>query len=301
MAIDAGAEGALTVARPEDLRMGLDISTVGFVTEPVSYSYDWKTVVLYALGVGATSDELDYLYEARGPRVLPTFAVIPAYEPVSQLFVKTGCDMTRLVHGGQTLRLPRPPPPAGTLLTTAKIEGIYDMKKLAKVVLSTHTTFAGEPCFDTEWELLIRDAGGFGGPRPPKSEAPKLPDGHDAGPSFQVEQATRPEQALLYRLSGDLNPLHADPEFARVAGFDRGPILHGLCTYGFVGRALIQHACGGDPARLKSYSVQFRKPVWPGDVLSTQGFALSGGRVLLETSVVGRPEPVLTSAWAEVA
>jgi acyl dehydratase len=129
---------------------------------------------------------------------------------------------------------------------------------------------------------------------------PKLPDGHDGTPTFTVEQATRPEQALLYRLSGDLNPLHADPEFARAVGFEQGPILHGLCTYGFVGRALIQHACGGDPARLKAYGVQFRKPVWPGDVLSTQGFALGDGRIVLETSVVGRPEPVLTSAWAEV-
>lgn len=280
--------------------MGLDISTVGFVTEPVSYSYDWKTVALYALAVGATPAELDYLYEGRGPRVLPTFAVIPSYEPVSQLFVKTGCDMTRLVHGGQTVRWHRPLPPQGTLLTTAKIEGIYDMKKLAKVVLSSHTTLNGEPCFDTEWELLIRDAGGFGGPRPPKAEVPKLAEGQSE-PTFHAEQATRPEQALLYRLTGDLNPLHADPEFAKVVGFEQGPILHGLCTYGFVGRALLQHACGGDPARLKAFSVQFRKPVWPGDVLSTQGFDVGGGRYVLETSVVGRPDAVLTSAWAEVA
>jgi acyl dehydratase len=280
--------------------MGLDISTVGFVTEPVSYSYDWKTVALYALAVGATPAELDYLYEGRGPRVLPTFAVIPSYEPVSQLFVKTGCDMTRLVHGGQTVRWHRPLPAQGTLLTTAKIEGIYDMKKLAKVVLSSHTTLNGEPCFDTEWELLIRDAGGFGGPRPPKTEVPKLAEGQSE-PTFRAEQATRPEQALLYRLTGDLNPLHADPEFARVVGFEQGPILHGLCTYGFVGRALLQHACGGDAARLKAFSVQFRKPVWPGDVLSTQGFDVGDGRYVLETSVVGRPDAVLTSAWAEVA
>lgn len=280
--------------------MGLDTSTVGFETEPVGFTYDWKTVALYALAVGATRDELDYLYEARGPRVLPTFAVIPAYGPVSQLFVKTQCDMTRLVHGGQTLRLHRQLPPAGTLLTTGKIEGIYDMKKLAQVVLSTRTTLNGEPCFDTEWSLLVRDAGGFGGPRPPKQEIPKLAEGQRDAPSFSAEQTTRPEQALLYRLTGDLNPLHADPAFALAAGFGQAPILHGLCTYGFVGRALLQHACAGDPARLKSFSVQFRKPVWPGDVLLTQGFHVGGGRYVLDTCASGRPDPVLTSAWAEV-
>jgi acyl dehydratase len=281
--------------------MSLDISTVGFQTEPVSFEYDWKTVVLYALAVGAKREELEYLYEGRGPRVLPTFAVIPAYAPVSQLFVKTNCDMTRLVHGGQTLRLHRPLPAEGKLLTIGKIEGIYDMKKLAQVVLSTRTTLNGEPCFDTEWMLLVRDAGGFAGPRPPKQEVPKLAEGQEESPTFSVEQATSPEQALLYRLTGDLNPLHADPAFALAAGFEQGPILHGLCTYGFVGRALLQHACGGDPARLKSYSVQFRKPVWPGDVLQTRGFEVGGGRYVLQTSVQGRPDAVLTSAWAEVA
>ncbi|RYZ02179.1 MAG: MaoC family protein [Myxococcales bacterium] len=281
--------------------MGLDISTVGFETEPVSFTYDWKMAALYALAVGATPEELDYVYEGRGPRVLPTFAVIPSYGPVSQLFVKTSCDMTRLVHGGQTLRLHRPLPPEGTLLTTGRIEGIYDMKILAKVVLSTRTTLNGEPCFDTEWELLVRDAGGFGGARPPKAEVPKLPKDQLDSPTFAVEQATRPEQALLYRLTGDLNPLHADPAFARAAGFDQGPILHGLCTYGFVGRALLKHACGGDPARLKAFSVQFRKPVWPGDVLSTKGYDVGNGRYALDTTVVGRPDAVLTSAWAEVA
>src|SRR3954463_3055160 len=228
--------------------MGLDTSTVGFETEPVSFSYDWKTAVLYALAVGATPQELDYLYEGRGPRVLPTFAVIPAYVPVSQLFAKTQCDMTRLVHGGQSLRLHRPLPPEATLVTTGRIEGIYDMKKLAQVVFSTRTTLNGEPCFDTEWQLLIRDAGNFGGERPPKSETPKIPEG--AEPDFEHSEATSPEQALLYRLSGDLNPLHADAEFAKQVGFDQ-PILHGLCTYGFVARAVIRHACAGDASRLK--------------------------------------------------
>ncbi len=136
---------------------------------------------MYALGIGAKRAELDYLYEGRGPQVFPTFGVIPAYGPVSELFGKTRCDMTRLVHGAQSLRVHRPLPPSGTLYTVGTIAGIYDMKKLAQVVLRTETTLNGEPCFDTEWQLLVRDAGNFAGPRPPKSETPQNSRGEDAG------------------------------------------------------------------------------------------------------------------------
>lgn len=278
--------------------MSLDLSSIGFKTEPHVFTYDWKTAVLYALGVGAKRSELEYLYEGLGPKVLPTFAVIPAYGPVSELFVKTRCDMTRLVHGAQSLRVYRPLPPAGTLHTVGRIRGIYDMKKLAQVVLETKTTLAGEPCFDTEWQLLVRDAGNFKGERPPKSETPKIPEG--AAPDFEHSELTSPEQALLYRLSGDLNPLHADPEFASRVGFEQGPILHGLCTYGFVARAVIQKACGGDASRLKSLTTQFRKPVWPGETIRTVGYALGDGRIVLQAFAGDRPDAVISSAFAEV-
>ena len=270
--------------------MSLDLSTIGFKTEAHSFTYDWKAAALYALGIGAKREELDYLYEGRGPKVFPTFGVIPAYGPVSELFVKTKCDMTRLVHGAL--------PPAATLRTVGTIRGIYDMKKLAQVILETKTTLDGEPAFDTEWQLLVRDAGNFGGERPPKSETPKIPEG--ATPSFDHTEQTAPEQALLYRLSGDLNPLHADPAFATQVGFEQGPILHGLCTYGYVARAVIQHACGGDASRLKSLSAQFRKPVWPGETIRTVGYALGDGRIVLQAFAGGRPEAVITSAFAEI-
>jgi acyl dehydratase len=279
--------------------MGLDVSTVGFTTAPIAFEYDWKAVVLYALGIGATREELDHLYEQRGPKVFPTFGVIPAYGPVSELFAKTRCDMTRLVHGAQTIRLHRPLPPEGTLHSVGTIRGIYDMKKLAQVLIETRTTLNGEPCFDTEWQLLIRDAGGFGGERPPKSELVKAPA--DASPSFVEDAETTPEQALLYRLSGDLNPLHADPEFARAVGFVEGPILHGLCTYGFVARAVIRHACAGNADRLKAFTAQFRKPVWPGETIRTEGYALGDGRVVVQAFAGGRPEAVITNAWALIS
>jgi acyl dehydratase len=278
--------------------MSLDLSTLGHTTDPFVFEYDWRTTVLYALGVGATRDELDYLYEGRGPKVLPTFSVVPAYAPVAALFAKTRCDMTRLVHGAQTIRIHRPLPPAARLESVGIVQGIYDMKRLAQVVLATRTTLNGELCFETEWSLLVRDAGGFGGERPPKSEIARIPD---RPADFRVEMPISPEQALLYRLSGDLNPLHADPEFARAAGFEAGPILHGLCTYGLVARAVIQAACGGDERRLLAYGAQFRRPVWPGQTLATTGYVLDSGRVLLEAFAGDKPEPVITSAWADIA
>jgi len=279
--------------------MGLDISAVGFRTEPTSFTYDWKAVVLYALGIGATTDELDYLYEGRGPRVYPTFAVCPTADPVMACLARTGGDFATVVHGAQSVRTFGPLPSSGRLHTTAKLLGIYDMKKLAQVVVQTSTTLeGGGPLFDTQWTLFYRGAGGFDGPRPPASGAVEAPE--DRPPDFSIEQSTRPEQALLYRLSGDLNPLHADPDFAASVGFTPAPILHGLCTYGFVARAVIRAACGGDGARLRRLDGQFRRPVWPGDTIVTRGWKLDGGVLALSVTVKERPHAVMTEAFAEI-
>lgn len=276
--------------------MKLDPSTVGYQTEPYALEYDFRTTVLYALGVGATIDELDYLYEGRGPKVLPSFAVVPSYAPVHELFEKTGSDLSLILHGGQGIRVHRPIPPAGKLSTVGLVRGIYDMKKFAQVVLETHTSLDGEKLFETEWRILVRDSGGFGGPRPPKQDVPKIPK--EASPSFVVHAPTSPELALLYRLSGDLNPLHADPQVARAAGFDQGPILHGLASFGIVTRALLRHI--GPNRSIRSLTAQFRKPVWPGETLRTEGFQLEGGGFALEAYAADRPEPVITSGFAEV-
>jgi acyl dehydratase len=215
---------------------------------------------------------------------------------------KCNANLAMVVHGGQQIRLHRRIPDGGTLLTTGTITGIYDMKKLGQVVLETHTTLAGgsgEPLFDTTWSILVRDGGGFGGARPPAGpEEPSVPK--DRAPDWTVSETTSPEQALLYRISGDTNPLHADPQFATAVGFPQGPILHGLCTYGYVGRAILRHAAGGDPARLRAYGAQFRKPVWPGDTLVTQGWNLPDGKVAVVATAQGRPDPVLTNGWAEI-
>jgi acyl dehydratase len=279
--------------------MSLDVSAVGYQTEPYVFEYTWKTVALYALGIGAKKSELEYVYEAKGPKVYPTFAVVPAYVPVGDMLGRTGGNLAMVVHGGQIVRMHRPIPSEGKLSTIGTVLGIYDMKKMAQVVLETKTTLGGEPLFDTEWSIIIRGAGDFGGPPPPKSETPSAPK--DKAPDWTHEEATSPEQALLYRLSGDLNPLHADPDFAAMVGFPQGPILHGLATYGFVARAVVQRACGGDANKLKAFGAQFRKPVWPGDTIKTQAHVVGAGKLALSVHAGDRPDAVITNGWAEFA
>lgn len=280
--------------------MALDTTLVGSQSPTHSLTYDWKTLATYALGIGAKKDELAYLYEGApaGMRVYPTFAVVPAFAPATEMLMKTGANLAMVVHGSQSIRVHRAPPASGTIETTATLRAIYDLKRLASVVIDTRSSIGGEAVFETTWSILVRDGGGFGGPRPPADDAPSVPK--DREPDLRVEEATTPEQALLYRLSGDVNPLHADPELAASVGFPQGPILHGLCTYGFVGRAIVKRACGGDPTRLRSLAAQFRKPVWPGDTIVTSGWDLGGGKWAISASVKERPDPVLTSAWAEI-
>lgn len=279
--------------------MALDPTSLGFETEAIPFSYDSKALALYALGIGAKRDELDLLYEGRGPRVFPTFAVIPAMPAVNLCLARTGGDFTTVVHGGQSVRAHRPLPPEATLTTVARLRALYDLKKFAQAVVATETRLPdGGLAFETEWSIIYRAGGGFGGPRPPPGDAPSPPKDRPADARY--EEATLPEQALLYRLSGDLNPLHADPAFAASVGFAQGPILHGLCTYGFAARALVRSALGGDPSKLRRFDAQFRRPVWPGDTLVTELWRADGGVVIVRTTAQGRPDPVLTGAWAQV-
>lgn len=278
--------------------MPLDSTLVGLTSSEHHLEYDSARVILYALGVGAGRDELDYLYEGRGPRVLPTFAVVPAYPAVEELLVRSGGDLGGMVHGAQTVEVPAPLAPEGRLVTVARIDGVYDMKRLVQVVVSTETRAGSSLVARTEWQLLFREGGGFGGPRPPRAAPAATPEG--AEPLFDETLRTSPEQALLYRLSGDRNPLHADPEFARKVGFAEGPILHGLATFGFTARAIARRAAGGDATRIRRLSAQFRKPVWPGDELRVVATQLHG-IVHAKVYAVGRDEPVVTGVQAELA
>jgi acyl dehydratase len=277
--------------------MALDLSLVGKPGEPASFSYTWKDTVLYALGVGAKKDELDWLYEGRGPKVLPSFAVVPMFQPMLDQLVKVGGDLAMVVHGSQRVLMRGALPPSGTITTVARVSGIYDMRKFAIVNVDAELSAAGKTVGETRSQIIIRGAGGFGGEPPPKE--PKLVEiPKDVPPDFRIEEATTPEQALLYRLSGDLNPLHADPEFAARVGFDKGPILHGLCTYGHMVRHAAKGACDGDASKLTGFEATFRKPVWPGDTLVTEGWKVASGKIALQMRVKERDEIVCTSSWA---
>ncbi len=278
----------------------MDHSFVGKKSAASEFHYAWQDLALYALGVGAKKAELDFLYEGRGPRVLPSFAVVPKFAPMLELLTAAKIDLAMIVHGGERFEIHRPFPSSGVLKTTATIRGIYDMRRFATVIVDAETTDeTGERLATTTSNIIVRDAGGFGGDPQPREEVPSLPK--DRAPSFRMEETTTPEQALLYRLSGDFNPLHADPEFAKKVGFADGPILHGLCTYGFGVRHLALGLLDGKAERIVSFEGQFKRPVWPGDTLVTEGFDLGDGRVALTVSVKERSEVVLGKAWARIA
>jgi acyl dehydratase len=250
--------------------MGLDHSLVGVPGEPQLRSWDSKDALLYAVGVGAGLGdplrELEFTTEnCEGieQRVLPTFGVLVAQaRPVRRL---GDFDPALLVHAEQAFELHRPLPVAGTVRTTATVTGIYDKGSGALVTTENEAVddATGEPLVTSTSGIFIRGEGGFGGPRG-AGQSWALPD---RAPDHQVVQETRPEQALVYRLSGDRNPLHVDPKFAARGGFSQ-PILHGLCTYGVTGRALLHALCGGDPARFRSMSGRFSRPVLPGEPLT---------------------------------
>ena len=277
--------------------MAIKLDLVGKKSDPVAFHYTWKDAVLYALGVGAKAAELDYLYENRGPRVLPTFAVVPSFNSMISVAGDLGANPMMILHGEQKIVLHRPIPPSGTLTTVSEVKAIYDKGKGAVVVVEAKT--AGEdkePVFDNVFSIFVRGEGGFGGERGP--EAQKLEPPAGKAPDFEIVETTSPEQALLYRLSGDINPLHADPAMAKFGGFDR-PILHGLCTYGFAGRAIIKGALGGDEKKLKSFGARFAGVVFPGDTLTTRGWKNEGGSYLITVSTQDGRQ-VLSNAVAEV-
>jgi acyl dehydratase len=258
--------------------VALDHSLVGIPSEPQERSWDSKDALLYAVGVGAGLGdplrELEFTTEnCEGieQQVLPTFGVLIAQARPARTL--GDFDRALLVHAEQAFELHRPLPVEGTVRTTATVTGIYDKGSGALVVTENVAVDAatGEPLVTSRSSAFIRGEGGFGGER--GTDAPW--ERPDRTPDYQVVQPTRPEQALIYRLSGDRNPLHVDPKFAARGGFSQ-PILHGLCTYGVTGRALLQVLCHGDPARFGSMSGRFSRPVLPGESLTVSVWQQDG-------------------------
>ncbi len=252
--------------------MPMNLDAIGSTSEPVSRSWTSTDCLLYALGVGAgaldpTGFELEYCTENSTDveqRVLPTFATIVGLGGAGRSSIGT-FDPAMLVHGEQSIEMHGTIPADGSVITTSTVEGVFDKGSGALVVIESASVdgASGAPCFSSRSALFIRGEGGFGGDRGPASSGAAAEGEADEVVSY----TTRTDQALLYRLSGDRNPLHSDPVFAKRAGFDR-PILHGLCTYGFTGRALLHTLCGSDPARFRSMHARFSRPTFPGDTLS---------------------------------
>src|ERR1700759_159075 len=269
-----------------EVGMSLDHSLVGVPSEPQERSWDSKDALLYAVGVGAGLGdplrELEFTTEnCEGieQKVLPTYAVLIAQARTGR---KLGdFDRALLVHAEQTFEIHRPLPVSGTVRTTSTVTGIYD-KGSGSLVFSENRAVdpaTGEPLVTSRGGTFIRGEGGFGGER--GSDPPW--DQPDREPDLRVVYETRPEQALIYRLSGDRNPLHVDPKFAARGGFSQ-PILHGLCTYGVTGRALLQVLCDGAPARFGSMSGRFSRPVWPGESLTVSVWQDDSDTALFQTT-----------------
>jgi acyl dehydratase len=275
--------------------MTIDLSVAQKTIGPRMTTYNWRDTALYAIGLGAGVNDLGYLLDNPPPKVAPTFGVIPAFGPVFELLEETGGNLVTLLHSAQRTELLRPFPPEGEMATTATVKGIWDMKIGALVAVETLTTVDGRETAKTEWQLLMRGEGGFGGPRPPRLLRTSRPPA-GFSPLFSVEVPTSIDQALLYRLNGDVNPIHSHPEVAREAGFDR-PILHGLCFYGIAARVALKALAGDDPARFKSFAARFAKVVMPGDTLVVEGFALdTPGRVALTVTVKETGDQAIANA-----
>ncbi len=252
--------------------MGIDLASVGTALPPLEAAWTPTDCLLYALAVGAGTDELQYTTENTegiAQQALPTFAVIPGASYAREAVELAGeLDWTRAVDGAHTLVLHSSLPVAGRVLSTRRVADLWDKGTAGIVVIESVSVDAdtGEELFVNRTSMFFPGQGGFGGRRGPSASEDDVPG---RAPDRIVRYRTRDDQALLYRLTGDRYPIHSDPAYARAAGFER-PILHGLCTFGFAARALIASVVGSDAALLRSIAGRFTAPAFPGDELRTE-------------------------------
>ncbi|KAG0239937.1 hypothetical protein BGW41_007420 [Actinomortierella wolfii] len=289
---------------------------VGFKPKPQKVYYNERDLMLYAVSIGIKEDELHYLYENH-----PNFSAFATYPLV--LGLKRDCigvavygqhdqgipgippyDPNKLVHGDQSIEILRPLPLSGTFELHTTVSGVYDKGKgtvIERTVLMVDPKEPNKPFASMKGSAFIRGLGGYGGPKGPKGEAYNPPK--DREPDAVHEDVTSPEQAILYRLSGDYNPLHIDPSIAPRVGFKK-PILHGLCTYGHSAHAIVKAFGKSHPLALKSITGRFTSPVFPGDTLITKMWKVPSDRageikVIYQTFAKGREAtPVIAGGCA---
>jgi len=265
--------------------------------------YKARDTILYALGLGVGDDPVDpgqlrFVYE-KGLRALPTMGVVLAHPGFWAGDPTLGIDWVKMLHVGQGLTIHRPLPIEASVVARQRIVDVIDRGADKGALLyyerDVIDAATGDHLATVRQTLLCRGNGGFGGPAREVPDAARIPE---RVPDEIVERKTLPQTGLLYRLSGDLNPLHADPAVAAKAGFSR-PILHGLATYGIAGYALLNALCGGDPERLREFDVRFTSPVFPGETIRTELWR-EGALVLLRANVVERGSVVLDNGRAVI-
>ncbi len=273
---------------------------MSMTSENVEISYSDKDSILYSLGVGLGNDpmnmaELKYVYE-NSQVALPSMATNFQYH--SPLLLKANINFILVVHGEQKLSFSNPLPVSGDFISNAKVIGCYDKGAGKGAIIDVETTINLKKD-NTEICKLVsttfaRGDGGFGGPESPKSEVFE-PEGN---PDIIHEIKTKPDQALIFRLSGDFNPLHSDPNFAKTAGFEK-PILHGMCTYGIACRSVVESVCEGDSKRLKKFDCRFSSPVYPGETIVTEMWK-DGSKVYYQSKVKERDKIVIKNGVSEI-
>jgi acyl dehydratase len=273
-----------------------------------THTYTQRDTMLYALGIGMAMDPLDasqlpFVYEKQ-LRAVPSMVAVLGGPGTAWRAEGMGVDWVKLVHGEQRIRLFRPLPVAATLTATNKVVSLSDKGAGRGAVMTIerviHEKGHSDPLATTTQIAFLRGDGGFSATSGVSDPGPEsLPAVPDSKPDIELELPSLPQSALIYRLSGDYNPLHCDPDVARAAGFSR-PILHGLCTFGMAAHAVLRSCCGYDPARIRSMAVRFTAPVYPGETVGFQIWRSGPQKLQLRARIVGRDAVVLNSGLIEL-
>jgi NAD(P)-dependent dehydrogenase (short-subunit alcohol dehydrogenase family)/acyl dehydratase/putative sterol carrier protein len=276
--------------------MALNLDSIGSPIGPMVKDYTWKDAALYALGVGAGFDDLDYVYEKQ-LKVIPSFSIGAVFDFLMTVATDSAANLRGILHGEQDILFHAPIPAQGRLTTRGAITHMYDKgADKGALVVAEATTFhdSGAKLFTNIFTLFCRKDGGFGGENAP-GERTAFPD---RDPDFIEEDTPSADQPLLYRLSGDVFALHVDPDFAKASGFDK-PIMHGLCTHGYACRAVIRHLMPGEPERMTRFRTRFSKTLYPGVAVKTLIWKDGEGRALFKVVNQDNQEVVIDNGVVE--
>lgn len=276
--------------------MALNLNCIGEKVGPFTKEYEHKDAILYALGVGAGFSDLNYCYE-KDLKVIPSFSIASIFETLAAFAIKAQVNLAGILHGEQELIFHNPIPPEGSLTTNGRIKNIYDKGEgKGALVIGESETFHsnGQKLFTSIFSLFCRLDGGFGGANSPKTQF-YFPDRE---PDFVVEETPLAEQPLVYRLSGDIFPLHADPNFAKASGFEK-PIMHGLCTHGFACRALISQLIPGEPEKARRMGCRFASTLYPNVPIKTLIWKTGDGKAVWKVINAQTQEAVITNGVFE--